>query len=510
MRGSEDERSARRNGRAAQKAPRWVAVSAGAVVAGVLALGPQAAMEVEAQALIPTRNQAQADMAVAIERMCPALDARSGAIGPRAPDRTAAEDQLNIACANIVFNEGLPDGGPDLDGDDEPDVPGLQLPEATLGGVVQQLNGEELQAVQQRIGEIRDVQTANIRARLTAIRTGLTGPGISLAGLDVGAGDATLALGDLGDYQIVPAQWEGGLISRLGLFATGTVKFGDKDATETAEGFDFTTAGVTVGGDWRFTEAFAAGLAVGYSRFDADFDVTINSPPGQELSSDSVTLSLFGTFFPTDQLFFDAIASVGWNFYDSTRRLVVPATPAFPAINAGFSGDFDAFHYGFAANAGYEITYNGLNLTPIARVEYLRAEIDGYTEQTDTALGLTFADTDAESLTVNVGLELNYPISTPIGVLTPLARAEYVHEFLNDQSGVRIHYTDDPTVGPDGLPLSSFIVSTDPVDRDYGILGAGLAATFPAGWAAFVDYNTVVGLRDFTVHTFNFGVRKSF
>jgi hypothetical protein len=85
-----------------------------------------------------------------------------------------------------------------------------------------------------------------------------------------------------------------------------------------------------------------------------------------------------------------------------------------------------------------------------------------------------------------------------------------VHEFLNDQSGVRVHYTSDPTVAPDGRPFSSFVISTDEVDRDYGIVGAGVAATFPAGWGAFVDYSAVVGLRDFSIHTVNFGVRKSF
>ena len=83
-------------------------------------------------------------------------------------------------------------------------------------------------------------------------------------------------------------------------------------------------------------------------------------------------------------------------------------------------------------------------------------------------------------------------------------RAEYVHEFIDDNDGVRLRYTNDPTL------TSSFTVSTDDVDQDYGIVGASVTGTFPNGWAAFVDYGTVVGLSDYTIHMVNLGFRKDF
>jgi outer membrane autotransporter protein len=67
-----------------------------------------------------------------------------------------------------------------------------------------------------------------------------------------------------------------------------------------------------------------------------------------------------------------------------------------------------------------------------------------------------------------------------------------------------VRYAVDPT------RTSTFEVTTPSPDRDYAVLGAGVAASFPAGWSAFVDYNTLVGLANFDVHTVNFGVRKSF
>lgn len=453
-----------------------------------------------------SQNAAQEDMARSVARICPTLDMRSGALGPRAANRSAAEDQLNIVCANLVFNDPQTAPEVDLDADGQPDVVGFDLDQQELNAAVQSLNGEELQATQQQIAEIRAIQVSNISARLSAIRAGQVGPGLSFAGLSLGASDRLLALQDLGDLEIVPAQFEeDGFLSRLGVFITGGLTFGDKDSTDTVSGFDFDTQGVTVGADYRVTDRLVVGAAVGYSRFNADFDSTADSPSGQELESDGAAVSVFGSFYPTDQLFFDLIASLGWTWYDSTRRIVIPSNnPAIAPIDTDATGDFDAWHYGAAANVGYNLTLFGANVRPIGRVEYLRAEIDGFTEDSSMGVNLTFDDQDAQSLTTNLGVELDYPISTGIGVISPSVRAEYVHEFLNDEDGVRVRYATDPA------NVSAFEVSTESPDRDYGILGAGLAATFPGGWGAFVDYNTLVGLSDFTVHTVNIGLRRQF
>lgn len=453
-----------------------------------------------------SQNAAQEDMARSVARICPTLDARSGALGPRAPNRSAAEDQLNIVCANLVFNDPATAPEVDLDADGENDVVGFDLDQQELNAAVQSLNGEELQATQQQIAEIRAIQVSNISARLSAIRAGQIGPGLSLAGLNLGASDKLLALQDLDDLEIVPAQFEeNGFLSRLGLFVTGGLTFGDKDATGTVGGFDFDTQGVTAGADYRVTDNLVVGAAVGYSRFNADFDTTDASPSGQELESDGAALSVFGSFYPTDQLFLDLIASVGWTWYDSTRRIVIPSNnPAIAPIDTDATGDFDALHYGAAANVGYNLNVFGANVRPIGRVEYLRADIDGFTEDSSLGVNLTYDDQDAQSLTTNLGLEMDYPISTGIGVISPSVRAEYVHEFLNNEDGVRVSYAIDPA------NASAFEVSTEDPDRDYGILGAGLAATFPAGWGAFIDYSTVVGLSDFTVHTVNIGLRREF
>jgi len=480
------------------------------LVAGVWLAVPTLAQAADFLPALGGQNAAQVDMNDAILTMCPELDMRVDE-----PGRTDEETQLNITCANLVFNDGEQPAGDDgdRDGDGDDDILGLELSDGQQRAALQSINGEELMTPQLRVGEIQDVQTSAIRSRLLAIRAGLTAPGISLTNLDIDIGDRVLALEDLADLEVLPAQAPNeGFLSRLGVFVTGTVTFGDKDGTGAADGFDFHSEGVTVGADYRLNEQLVLGGAIGYARFDADFDETDTSPDGQELDSDGVLFSLFGSYFPIDQLFFDAIASFGWNFYDAERRIEVDnENPALDlgagpgeGIDTDATGDFDAFHFGIAGNAGYDLDLAGARVTPLVRFEFLHAEIDGYTEESDSVLNLKFDDQDASSFTTNLGLEAAYPISTRIGVVSPFARAEYVHEFLDDEDGVAIQYANDPT------GTSRFEITTESIDQDYGIVGAGVAATFAHGWAGFVDWNTVVGLSHFDIHTVNVGLRKAF
>jgi outer membrane autotransporter protein len=79
----------------------------------------------------------------------------------------------------------------------------------------------------------------------------------------------------------------------------------------------------------------------------------------------------------------------------------------------------------------------------------------------------------------------------------------WVHEFADDD-GPDVKYANDPT------GLSAFQITSDDITRNYGVLGASVAAQFPRGWAAFVDYAAPVGLDNFTVNQISFGLRKEF
>jgi uncharacterized protein YhjY with autotransporter beta-barrel domain len=102
---------------------------------------------------------------------------------------------------------------------------------------------------------------------------------------------------------------------------------------------------------------------------------------------------------------------------------------------------------------------------------YLRADIDGFTEKGANGLDLKFEDFNADSLTSNLGLEATYSISTGIGVITPGVNGRWVREFADDD-GPDVVYANDPTC------LSAFQIISDGVTRNYGVLGASVAAQF--------------------------------
>jgi outer membrane autotransporter protein len=388
----------------------------------------------------------------------------------------------------------------------------LQIGTAQLNDALQAVNGEELQAPQQQIVEVQDTLISSLTARIDAIRTGTVGPGLSLSGLDLSDGGKLLASNDLADAKMVPAQWtEGTFLSRLGVFANGKVILGDKDDTSASDGYDFQTTGVTAGVDYRLTDAFVLGAAFGYSYYNVDFNNTSRSPNGQDLNSDNYAFSLFGTYTFDSGLFTDAIGTVGWANFDSKRKVFIANNNPNNVFNGNdivrtAKGDFDALQYGIAARVGYDYRpaqVEGLTVTPIGGIEYIRAEFDGFSENGANGLDLKFDDFNADSLSSNLGLEATYSISTGIGIITPGINGRWVHEFADD-SGPDVVYANDPT------GLSEFTVTSDDVTRNYGVLGASVAAQFARGWAVFVDYAAPVGLDNFTVHQINFGLRKDF
>ena len=106
-------------------------------------------------------------MASSIATFCPQINAVSR------PDRTVETAGLSTICTRMLQN---------------PQATGYQLPQEGINGAAQRISGEEVQAVQQQVGDVRATQVANITARMDAIRVGLGAPGLSFAGLTLDDG----------------------------------------------------------------------------------------------------------------------------------------------------------------------------------------------------------------------------------------------------------------------------------------------------------------------------------
>jgi len=371
---------------------------------------------------------------------------------------------------------------------------------AAITEALDQISGEQITTQQTTAIDFSMTQLVNIGARLEALRMGAHGFSASGFNLgDPGIGAPISALASLGKLLLgeggASGDEEGGLLDRrLGIFVNGAVRWGDKDRTDREVGFEFESEGVTVGADYRFTDAFVAGLALGYATGDADFD---DNGGGQD--SDGYSGSFYGTWYG-DRGYFDAIGTYGTVAYDSVRNInITSLNIADRAI-----GDTDAQQLALGLGTGYDFGKGGLRFGPTLAVNYIRIDVDGFTETTEgtSGLALRFDDQSADSLTAKAGMQLAYNLSRKWGILTPQARIELVHEFRNEAQEVTVHYANDPIVGSPG-----FGIFTDSPDESYFNWAFGFSATFANGFSGFVDYESVESLDTITMQEVSFGLR---
>ena len=216
-------------------------------------------------------------------------------------------------------------------------------------------------------------------------------------------------------------------------------------------------------------------------------------------------VSLYGTYYVLEQLYVDGMLSFGWNHYNIDRVISYVLGGETLPVNQIAHADPDGNQFSFSVGAGYDFKQGALTFGPVARLQYLKLNIDGFRERTNnTQAGFGWAlaldSQDVESLTTVLGGRASYAISTGLGVLLPQVRVEWEHEFKNDSRLITARFINDPQRQP-----ISF--TTDNPSRNYANLGVALSATFRGGIAAFIDYETVVGLANVSRHDITLGIR---
>ncbi|OAD22231.1 secreted protein containing Na-Ca exchanger/integrin-beta4 domain protein [Candidatus Thiomargarita nelsonii] len=141
-----------------------------------------------------------------------------------------------------------------------------------VSNALQQMAPEEFASQGRIASQTTAAQFKNVNARLNVLRTGVRV--FSLSGLRLNINGQRLPTELLGSTlnNATDARNVGNGFSRLGAFVNGEINFGEKDTTDRESGFEFTTLGLTAGIDYRFTNNLVAGIALGYSNSESDFN----------------------------------------------------------------------------------------------------------------------------------------------------------------------------------------------------------------------------------------------
>lgn len=133
--------------------------------------------------------------------------------------------------------------------------------------------------------------------------------------------------------------------------------------------------------------------------------------------------------------------------------------------------------------------------------------MQGINHNAGFGLALAVDDQEVESLTSNLGVQLSDSASTGIGILTPYLRLDWEHEFSNDERLIEARFAN---VGSRYAALNTILIPTDEPDRDYANLSLGMTTVFPGGTQAFIEYATILGHEELTLHTIVAGLRFEF
>jgi outer membrane autotransporter protein len=367
---------------------------------------------------------------------------------------------------------------------------------ATVAAAIQQITPAQVPGQVNLSFQSSNTQLENVSNRMSALRGGSAGnsaAGLSLqyAGLTL---PAELFFGQQEQFAlgVEPGIETPGLVPRFGIFVNGTASFGDKDDTEDELGFDFNTDGITVGGDYRIKDTLVAGGAVGIVDSDSDFN-------GSRGDVDTRGLSFlgYGTYYLSETSYLEAVVSFGRSEFENTRNLSIGP------ITSEVGGDTDGNEITISLGAGYDFARGPLSFSPYGKINYIRTEIDGYTEDTNTGLELVYKDQDADSLSTQVGGQLSYAISKPYGVFLPTVRFDWTHEFRDDSRFITASFLNDPSQG-------RFKIKTDDPDQNYFLLGLGVAATFRGGRSAYFNYEYLLDHDDLDQESVAAGFRMDF
>ncbi|MBL0969243.1 MAG: putative Ig domain-containing protein [Brevundimonas sp.] len=250
---------------------------------------------------------------------------------------------------------------------------------------------------------------------------------------------------------------QGGAIreGRWGVWASGVVDFGRRDADGSQEGAKFTTSGLTAGVDYRIDETLVLGMAAGYGR-----DESRIGGNGTRSEGSGYSLSGYGSFRPSDSFFIDG--ALGYGVLDLTSRRFVTAN----GMTA--TGDRDADQWFGSVRIGTELERGAWRLSPFGRLSASRSVLEAFSEQGGGIYSLAYDEQVTRTTTGGVGLLMDNARELGRRWLTTRIRLEYAHDF-QDAASAGLSYADWVN-GPDYRA----VVSPSGSDRFMGAVGLKL------------------------------------
>ena len=222
-----------------------------------------------------------------------------------------------------------------------------------------------------------------------------------------------------------------------------------------------------------------------------------------------LNLSLYGSFYQPKKFYLDILYSYGMTAYDNSRSINYILEHNAP-INQTAHSDPDGEQQILSLSGGYHLHFSKLSITPTLRLDQIDTSISGFTESIadpqapGAGLALAINEQSLKSFTLAVGTQFALEVKLSSGLtFIPQVNLEWVTESKTGPRWIKGRFVD--YTGED-----SFAIPTDEADSNYANLGLGLAIQFNNKLSAFVNYETLLGLRDMSSSSLMGGIRMEF
>ncbi len=373
------------------------------------------------------------------------------------------------------------------------------VPSAAGGGGASSLQTAAVSIFNRSILQRMEVERAESGQSGAAASAMLANPfGVLMPGLFGSPGVATPGSPQSGTGSAMFNTASSGRWHGVGFFASGLVETLDRKIGTFQDGYKSSIHGFTVGADYRMSKQSTVGLAFSYANTDGDFR------SGGNFSTNAYTVTVFGSYYPTDRTFVQVNGAITINNFKVTRstNLDFVAGGANGPIVGNSSSTSKGNVFRLGALSGYDHPIGMFTLGPRAGFNYSRTYIAGYEEQGTTGLELGYDAQYVESFQSVLGAQGSAAFSTPVGVFVTQVNADYIHEFENSQRFIFAHFVEDLKPSP-----TRFTFQNDVPVRNYFNLGTGLVAVLPGGFQPFINFRAMVGNNQFHNYAGTFGVR---
>lgn len=269
----------------------------------------------------------------------------------------------------------------------------------------------------------------------------------------------------------------------------GVASFGTRDARGGASSAEFSSDGITIGVDKRYSDQLALGMGLGYAR-----DKTLIGTDGSVNRAKGYSLAVYGSYQPSPNTFVDALLGVGSLNFDTTR-FVAP-------INDYALGERDGTQLFGSLSGGYEYRQNNMLWSPYGRIDFSVDRLGSSTETGAGAYALTYFSQKSTSIQGALGARAESIHATDFGYAVPRLRVEYRHDFRRSGQA-SISYADQV-----GGPRYTLAAAGTP--RDSMVLGLGSDFILRDGLTLSFEYQLSHSFSNASTHALRLRLSKDF